>query len=143
MQTGADGSLAPPKGSVFSGTSASASLALMQTGNPDVQQAHQQTTSIKKNVKNWDAIFFSHNCMKCDHNSGAKQLLSDALFEYSISRFIEQYFYNSKLQDANRRHCPHCPLRDSLLFFHMADGSTISFKFSRAEVYTIELLNIK
>jgi len=65
------------------------------------------------------------------------------LFEYSISRFIEQYFYNTKLQEMNKGQCPHCPLRDYTRFFHLADGSTITFKFTREEVYTIELLNIK
>lgn len=144
LQTGGDGSLAPPKGSVFSGTSASVSLGLAPAGCSEVQQAHQQKAGIKKNVKNWDKIFFSHNCVKCEHsNSSARQLLSDTLFEYSISRFIEQYFYNTKLQQLNRRQCPHCPLRDAIRVFHMADGSTITFKFSKAEVYTIELLNIK
>jgi hypothetical protein len=39
--------------------------------------------------------------------------------------------------------CDHCPLRDYTKWFHMEDGSTISFKFTEHDVYSIELLNIK
>lgn len=60
-----------------------------------------------------------------------------------MSRFIEQYFYNSSLARQCQSGCEHCPLRDATRWFHLADGSTISFKFTAQDVYTIDLLNIK
>ena len=94
-----------------------------------------------KNVKNWHQIFMSSKCNKCNFQ-GKKILLSDTLFEYSISRFIEQYFYNNKLRYAEVS-CDHCPLRDHTRFFHMADGSTITFKFTKQDIYSIDILNLK
>ena len=94
-----------------------------------------------KAVRNWHQIHMSSKCNKCGFQS-KKQLLSDTLFEYSISRFIEQYFYNSKLQSTETK-CEHCPLRDHSRSFHMADGSTINFKFTLQETYNIDLLNLK
>lgn len=80
----------------------------------------------------------------CGYCSGQKQLVSDTLYEYSFSRFLEQYFYNSSLQKMNGSDtCSHCPLQDYTRWFHMADGSVIQFKFKRHDVYSIELVNIK
>jgi len=39
--------------------------------------------------------------------------------------------------------CEHCPLRDYVRNFHMADGSIISFSFTSQDAYSIELVNIK
>lgn len=70
--------------------------------------------------------------------------MSDTLFEYPISRFIEQYFYNSRLKDMNSSYiCEHCPLRDYIRNFYMADGSIISFSFTTQDAYSIDLVNIK
>jgi len=67
-------------------------------------------------------------CMKCNFSSGNRQLLSDTLFEYSLCRFIEQFFYNSRLATINGSfQCEHCPLRDYKRWFYMADGSEITF----------------
>ena len=100
--------------------------------------------NIKKNVRNWHQIYMSSICRKCGYSSGQSQLVSDTLFEYSVARFVEQYFYNSKLSSMSSSSvCEHCPLRDYRRQFHMADGSIITFSFTNQEVYTIELLNIK
>ena len=97
----------------------------------------------EKRVRNWHKVYMSSQCNLCGYSSHQRQLLSDTLFEYSLSRFIEQYFYNDGLARRSQSGCEHCPLRDASRWFHMADGSTITFKFTRQDVYTIDLLNIK
>lgn len=69
--------------------------------------------------------------------------MSDGLFEFSLARFVEQYFYNDAISTNRDSMCQHCPLRDANLTFMMADGSTVNFNFTRTEVYSVDLLNLR
>ena len=83
-------------------------------------------------------------CNICGSCSGHQQLLTDTLYEYSFSRFVEQYFYNDRLRStASTASCSHCPLRDATRWFHMADGSIIQFEFQKQDVFTLDLVNVK
>jgi len=105
----------------------------------NMQLANMQ---LKHHVRKWDKIYMTAACNKCGHSIDKKEI-SDTLFEYSFSRFIEQYFYNSRLKPTKGGPCSHCPLRDYTRWFYLADGSVVKFSFREENVYSVDLLNIR